>query len=219
MMLKHKLVVVSFILTISIVFAVLRIKSAQATIVLDPTTKYQTMIGWEATAQAGQLACDSADFIQGNLVMCPAFKNIRDAVFNTLVDDLGISRLRVEIYPGVENSTDYFAQYLNGQISEHDWVHVYGVQIINDNNDPNVINPAGFHFTSFDYKIDTAVLPIKQLLEARGEKLFLMLATLISIKTFQIITTMIILMSMLSSCWLPTNICKANTVSFLIPGS
>jgi hypothetical protein len=172
MLLKHKLLVIGFISGFLIVFTLSHVKSNHATITIDSTIKYQTMIGWEATAQAGQLACDSKDFIQGNLVMCPAFENIRDTLFNSLVNDLGVSRLRVEIYPGVENPTDYFAQYLSGQISEHDWVHVYGTQIINDNNDPNVINPAGFHFTSFDYKIDTVVLPIKRLLESRGEKLF-----------------------------------------------
>ena len=172
MVTKLKLMVGILILLIFIMTFVSQAKSAQTLISLNPMVKYQTMIGWEATAQAGQIGCDTSDFIQGNPVMCPAFKNIRNVLFDALVNDLGVNRLRIELYPGIENPTDYFLQHLSGQISEYDWVHVYGEQIINDNNDPNAINFAGFHFSFLDHQIDTVVLPIKQRLEARGEMLF-----------------------------------------------
>src|SRR5262245_23561428 len=129
-------------------------------ITLNPGTTYQTMLGWEATAQAGQV-----DFRE----MFPKYK---DALFDAAVNDLGINRLRLEIQNGSENPVDYFTGWYNGQISRSEWrAHWY--EIINDNNNPFEINPAGFQFASIDQTIDTVVMPIKQRVEARGEKLYI----------------------------------------------
>lgn len=42
----------------------------------------------------------------------------------------------------------------------------------NDDGDPNNINPDGFQFAKLDYYIDTVVVPMKQLVEANGEELY-----------------------------------------------
>jgi hypothetical protein len=132
--------------------------SAKTVITLDPTTTYQTIVGWEASAQSGQT--DSL-----------AFPKYKDQLFEQTVNDLGINRIRVEIRSGVEHPIDYFSQYLNGQIDRTKWKqHWY--EVINDNDDPLVTNSYGFQFSELDYKVGAVVEPLKQGLEARGEKLY-----------------------------------------------
>ncbi len=150
----------------------LRVVGEQTVILLDASTRYQTITGWEATAQAGQLACDPSDF-GGDPIVCPAFRNYQDALLDAAANDLGINRLRVEVFPGIENRVDYYAQFLAGEITERDWAHVHAHEIVNDNADPNVIHAGGFHFTALDHQMNTVVLPMKARLEARGEKLFI----------------------------------------------
>ncbi len=126
---------------------------------LFPTIRYQTMRGWEATDQAGQLAT-------------PAWNNYKDTLFDQAVDDLGLNRIRLEVPSGIENPTDYFSQMIAGQIS-------YGVynskryEIINDNADPHTIDPNGFKWASLDHSVDNIVLPLRQRLQARGETLWI----------------------------------------------
>jgi hypothetical protein len=128
-------------------------------IVLDPSKTYQTMTGWEGTHQSGEEACQSFDLYQ-------------DQLFDLLVNDLGITRVRVEIFALTENPIDYIGQQMRGEISFADAV-AHWDEVINDNQDPNVINWDGFHFTRVDNIIDKVVLPMKQRLEANDEKLFI----------------------------------------------
>lgn len=137
-------------------------QTAQATtITLDPHTTYQTMTGWEATAQAGQFEFPTL------------FASYKDTMFDQAANDLGINRIRLEVYSGIENPIDWFAKALSGEISIRDWIHTYGIQIINDNADPNAINGNGFQFTWVDHQIDNVILPMKSRVEARGEKLYI----------------------------------------------
>ena len=134
--------------------------NAQNVINLEPAITYQTITGWEVTTQSGEDEYKN---------IFPKYKNV---LFDLAVNDLGLNRVRLEIQSGTENPVDYSDQYLKGQISRGVWKqHLY--EIINDNDDPNVINPNGFHFSMLDYKIDNVVLPLKQLLEAKGEKLYI----------------------------------------------
>ncbi len=128
------------------------------TIALNPYVKYQTMRGWEATDQAGQL-------------FSPAWNNYKDALFDTAVNDLGINRIRLELLSGAENPVDYFAQWRAGQITESQY-NAKRYEIINDDADPNHINPSGFKFSQLDSSINNVVLPMKQRLAARGERLW-----------------------------------------------
>ncbi len=132
---------------------------AQATISLNPSVTYQRIIGWEGTDTVGEIDLPNE------------FMKWRDTALDRLVNELGITRVRLEVNAGLENPVDYFAQYLNGQINYTTWM-THWFQAINDNNDPGLINPGGFQFSMLDFKIDNVILPLKQLLAARGEKLF-----------------------------------------------
>ena len=128
-------------------------------IALNPFVKYQTMRGWEATDQAAQL-------------YSPAWNNYKNQLFDMAVNDLGINRIRLEIKSGTENPVDYFAQWRAGQITE-DQYNTHRYEIVNDDSDPNHINPAGFKFSFLDNTINSVVLPIKQRVAARGERLWI----------------------------------------------
>src|SRR5204863_8594441 len=65
-----------------------------ALITLNPKTKFQTISGWEATAEAGAGAS-------------AAFPKYKDLLFNQAVNYLGINRLRLEIKSGAEDRIDY----------------------------------------------------------------------------------------------------------------
>ena len=130
---------------------------------LEPGTEYQTIGGWEAT----MYAADSP----GHSVSYPLYLN---DLFDQAINDLGINRVRLEVNSGSENPVDYGAQYLNGDITEYEYIHVpgYAYQIVNDNADPNVIEPGGYHFTRMDRRVDELLLPMKQRVEANGEQLY-----------------------------------------------
>lgn len=142
----------------------------QATITVGTGTSYQTMVGWEAVAQAGQI--DEVSTVTNRSNVNPAFLNYKNQLFDQAVNDLGINRLRLELRSGLENTVDYSERYTNGQINFNDW-KVRRYEIINDNNDPQVINPNGFKFFELDFNIENVVIPFRQLLAARGEKLYL----------------------------------------------
>ena len=81
---------------------------------------YQTMIGWEATAQAGQIE-HRAKWLK-----------YKDQVYDLAVNDLGINRIRLEV----------------------------------------VASPSGFKWDKFDQSLAEVVVPLRQRVLARGEKLW-----------------------------------------------
>ncbi len=133
---------------------------SDAEIRLDPKTTYQTMLGWEATAYAGQFRWQPG-----------LFEKWQNAVLDQAANDLGINRVRLELQTGVENPNDYFTPFLQGHTTEQDWENHIN-EVINDNDSPDVINPAGFNFISLDQTIDTVVVPLQQRLQHNGEKLY-----------------------------------------------
>jgi len=56
----------------------------EASITLEPSVTHQTMVGWEATAQAGEGAS-------------PHWDRYKDDLFDKAVNELGIDRLRIEV--------------------------------------------------------------------------------------------------------------------------
>jgi chitodextrinase len=128
-------------------------------ITIDPSITYQTITGWEATAWVAE-------------PNDPAFPYYKDTLFDQLVNDIGINRVRLEIRSGVENSNDNWSDYQAGGIDYDTW-RSRRYATVNDNGDPCEINWAGFHFSEMDYTVENVVLPIKQLVEARGERLFI----------------------------------------------
>ncbi|MDX2260708.1 MAG: hypothetical protein SFU84_03315 [Gemmatimonadales bacterium] len=66
---------------------------APATITVDTTTRFQTMEGWEATAQTGHLEPGGAGW--------------QSSLMDQAVNDLGLNRIRLEIKSGLEGSASY----------------------------------------------------------------------------------------------------------------
>lgn len=127
------------------------------TITVDTLQRFQVINGWEAVAQAGQ---DE-----------PGFSGWASELFAQAANDLGINRMRIEVRAGAENSTDWFAELQAGHINGTEWrTHRY--ETINDNGDPTTLNAAGFHFSELDRNVEQVLLPFKQRVEARGERLY-----------------------------------------------
>src|SRR4030095_1244962 len=82
------------------------------------------------------------------------------------------NRVRVELASGSENPVDYFARFQAGQL-DYDGMKAHFYEKINDNADPNVTSPDGFHFCLVDFRIENELLPIKRAVEANGEKLYI----------------------------------------------
>ena len=106
-------------------------------ITLDPGTRFQTIVGWEAVAGIG-----IKDFPT-------LFQGWEEEVNDRVVTELGINRLRVESHR-----------------------RIHAVEDPNDNSDPLVIDWNGFDFTIFDKTIEHIVLPMRQHVEANGERLY-----------------------------------------------
>lgn len=139
-----------------------RVSSAAAgdIITLDPATTYQTINGWESVASVGAVDYPSD------------YQKWSGTAIDLAVNDLGINRVRLEVRSGAENSVDSFTAYLNGSLSRTAWkASWYTIQ--NDDSNPNNVNLSGFKFSELDHIIDTAVLPMKQLVEANGEQLYI----------------------------------------------
>lgn len=130
---------------------------AQDTITLNTAARFQTMSGWECVVFSSQ---DN-----------PAFPDFREELFDRVINEAGINRLRLEVRSGSENPTDYYAQYQAGQIEYAIW-RANRYATVNDNADPSVINPAGFHFTELDQTVEQIVLPLRSRAAAKGEPLY-----------------------------------------------
>lgn len=128
-------------------------------VAVDTTIRYQRITAWEATAEAGQ-----------NDI--PSFPAYRDKLLDLATSYLGITRLRVEVRSGAENPVDNWALYSTGQITDAQW-RCLRYATVNDNSDPTVINPAGFHFSELDATMDRLVIPMRNRLAASGERLLL----------------------------------------------
>ena len=130
----------------------------RATITVQPAESLQVIDGWEATAQAGQ----------GFAI----YERYRDTLLARAVDDLGLTRLRVEVRSGSEQDQDYGTEEQPGAVTGRSW-RCARYWTVNDNDDPRVIRWEGFHFTELDQTIEKLFLPMKRLVEARGEHLAL----------------------------------------------
>ncbi|MFO1241096.1 MAG: hypothetical protein U1E64_12160 [Sphingomonadaceae bacterium] len=133
-------------------------------IAIDQSQVGQTYTGVEVTPRFWEFDKDN-DRYDGSWLQS------RQEIAKMLVEDAGVKRVRVELRSGVENPVDYFAPFLTSKLGyKGSWNHYY--EKINDNEDPNVANPAGFQWTSFDYYVENFVIPLRNRLAARNEKLF-----------------------------------------------
>ena len=137
----------------------------QAQLTVDINDVHQTMAGWEVTARTWE-------FDKVNDRFDGAAAAQRDALAAMLVNEAGIDRLRLEIKSGIENPVDYWVLFVAGKIGYREYkAHFY--EKINDNADPQVLNPAGVQFSDLDWRVENVVLPVKKQLEARGRRLWL----------------------------------------------
>ena len=124
-----------------------------------PEVTFQTMLGWEATAQMGEAECNPQSF--------PLYKQ---EILNRAVNELGIDRVRLHVRSGHESPVDHYATFKSShQLS--DW-NPYRYASVNDNDDPRSIRAGGFQFTELDHKVAEIITPLRALLQARGEQLY-----------------------------------------------
>lgn len=131
---------------------------------IDGNRPGQTLSGWEVTARFWE-------FDKANDRYDGSWLTSRDAIVQKLIDDAGITRIRLELRSGVENPVDYWGQFVAGQIGYNAGRDHY-YEKFNDNSNPAIANPAGFQWSSFDYYIENFVLPMKTQLAARNQTLF-----------------------------------------------
>ncbi|MDB5034758.1 MAG: hypothetical protein JWQ98_1999 [Chlorobi bacterium] len=133
---------------------------AGAVITLNPARTFQTINGWEATAHAGEDTLRFFDY---------AGELFQDAAV------MGINRLRVEARSGIENPVDYWSLYRSGAISAAEWSRKR-YEVVNDNNDPTMIDSSRFQFSEIDNVFDRLVMPLRDRLKSEGEELSINLA-------------------------------------------
>ncbi len=131
-----------------------------ALIRIDPVQRFQTITGWEATADIPDTPA------------APAWAPWHEAALDRVVNDGGINRVRLEIRSGAESNTGIITQFVTGQLAYDDWKD-RRYQVQNDNDDPFTINWQGFDFGELDWYVDNTILGLKRRVEARGEKLYI----------------------------------------------
>ncbi|MDH3225192.1 MAG: Ig-like domain-containing protein, partial [Gemmatimonadota bacterium] len=125
-------------------------------VIVNAGVTYQTMRGWEAHEQSAHEH--------------PSFPQFKDELFDRAVNELGINRIRLEMWSGTEQDTDYYTQWLNGQLDNNGW-RCKRFATVNDNGDPQSINWSGFQFSKIDKVVNDVIKPLQQRLQARGEQL------------------------------------------------
>jgi len=135
-------------------------------ITLDPTATHQTITGWEYEdgIPGGPKSLHYPDFITD-------FNQYKESLYDTLYD-LGLNRIRFDIGAGIESTEDYWPRYLAGQITYED-TYNHPIHVVSSDPDPNVINWNGFHFDALDWEIAHNLIPLKQRVEAGGEKFYI----------------------------------------------
>ncbi len=126
-----------------------------ARITFDRAERHQTFTAWEATV---------------DLFWPEKLTPYRPEMFDRLLDEVGITRLRVGIFSGTENTDQAFGRMRAGTLDAQGFRESRYVTV-NDDDDPFHINRAGFDFANLDWRIDSTVLPLLERARARGRKL------------------------------------------------
>jgi len=79
-------------------------------ITVDAKKRYQTMSGWEITARGLELDKLGNRF-------SPEWHDHSDAVFDTMVNEIGVNRIRLSLRSRFENTIDYWSLFASDQIS------------------------------------------------------------------------------------------------------
>ena len=116
------------------------------------------MSGWETTAQAGSES--------------PSYPLYRDTLVKLAANDLALNRVRLEVRSGVEHTRDYWREGQAGRLRGTDY-RCGRYETVNDNADPRVIAWSGFQFSELDHTVETLVLPLRDAIAARGQRMVL----------------------------------------------
>jgi Glycosyl hydrolase family 30 beta sandwich domain len=125
---------------------------AETSVTLEPDSRFQTFEGWETTV---------------NLYFNKTPERYGPIIFDKLLREVGITRLRLEIAAGAENEGGWIDDLLAGRTSVDDQRPIF-YETRNDNDDPFVSDPAGFDFGVLDYKYETFVVPMMERAKALG---------------------------------------------------
>jgi len=121
------------------------------TITVDPGQRYQTIVGWEGTMEIGSPQ-------DASLMV-----SYQDELFDRVVEDLGLNRIRLAVRSGAQNQTDWFDRWVKNQIPYEEWrARRYEIQ-------PERV----YHFTELDFWVEHSVEPFRRRLQARGERLYI----------------------------------------------
>lgn len=134
---------------------------AAPVVTVDTNERMQVMAGWEALVGPPNRECDY-----------PSWLAAREHILDVAAGDLGINRVRLPLRAGMERRTDTYRGHLRGDVSFDDWKRTWH-RAENDNDDPFVADPRGFHWESLDSTIAQIVLPLRDRLRARGDELWI----------------------------------------------
>ncbi len=138
---------------------------APTRISLDASVRYQTIDGWAVYPRYWEEDKTANRFDS-------SFEPYLQTAADSLVNQVGINAVRLEISSGMENPVDRWASFHAGGMTYTEWAH-HRYEKINDNADPYSANLSGFRFERLDYQYERIVLLIKQALAARGEQLYI----------------------------------------------
>ena len=122
---------------------------------IDPSQRFQVMQGWRSGGY--------------NYDNCPAYPRYRDALIQRLVTDYNLTHRSLQLQTGTERPDDYTADYATGRIDQATW-RTRWFWPINDNADPRVADPAGFHWTALDAMVDAEIAPWRTAVVAAGKR-------------------------------------------------
>lgn len=134
-------------------------RTAGPTVSLDRSTTHQVFDGWESVIQSTLL---------GYIRQPQAYQ----AMLDDAVGDLGITRIQIPVFAGTERPSGYGQAYIDGEISERELVEKYAYDVVNDNSNPKVADLSRFDFALLDARVEHVVLPLKERIAQRGEKLY-----------------------------------------------
>ena len=127
-----------------------------ATVHVNPAVRHQKLTGWGVAAQSGE-----EDL---------SFPLYADTLFGLAVEDLGITRLTLELRSGLENTVDYWSLLRAGIITQKQF-RCYRYATVNDNTDSKFSSMSGFQFADLDWRMEKVILPFKKKLQESGSKL------------------------------------------------
>ena len=144
-----------------------RAAQSNAFVKIDTATTHQTIDGWELSARIWEMDKE-------NNAYDGTWLEFREEIADGIVNQAGLNRIRLPIRSGAENPVDYCRKFFAGELSYLDFKASF-YQKQNDNEDPRSATLSRFQWSCIDYYVENLVLPIKHLLEARGERLFVVL--------------------------------------------